>query len=167
MTSKKTKNRGADKIKFRPIKQKDQDFLFGLYASTRQDEMKLVTWDEAEKKKFLKLQFGAQHKFYTEQFGKARFDLIELEGEPIGRLYVDRRKEEIRVIDIALLPEYRSRGLGSELMKNILNEALLKQLPVRIHVEQNNPARRLYDRLGFQQIEENGIYHLMEWLPNK
>ncbi|MCP4379319.1 MAG: GNAT family N-acetyltransferase [bacterium] len=153
-------------VAFRPITANDQDFLCRLYASTRQDEMAVVPWSEAEKEAFLNFQFTAQHKYYQEHFTQAAFDLILLNTEPIGRLYLDHRTEEFHIIDIALLPQYRGQGLGSKLMANILTEAETVGLPVRIHVEKNNPALRLYRRLGFTEIgDDEGVYYLMEWQP--
>ncbi len=90
----------------------DAAFLTEVYASTRADEMARLDWHEAQKRAFLRMQFEAQHKDYTARYRGARFDIIELDREPVGRLYVDRRKREIRVIDIALLPAYRGRGIG-------------------------------------------------------
>jgi ribosomal protein S18 acetylase RimI-like enzyme len=152
-------------VTLRPITADDQEFLSGLYASTRQEEMALVDWPAEKKAEFLQMQFQAQHTFYMEQFKGAAFDLLVLNGQPIGRLYLDRRVDELRIIDIALLPEYRNQGLGSRLMQKILAEAEAAGLPVRIHVEHYNPARRLYQRLGFKEIETNGVYYLMEWTP--
>ena len=93
--------------------------------------------------------------------------IILLDGEPIGRLYVDRRTDEIRIIDIALLAEHRKKGIGSELMGDILAEACNADLPVRIYVEQFNPALHLYERLGFSQANQVGMYYLMEWRPEQ
>ena len=149
----------------RSITPEDQDFLRRVYASTRADEMAMAPWSEEEKEEFLRFQFDAQHKYYQEQFPRAAFDLVLLDGEPIGRLYVDRREDEIRLIDIALLPEHRGCGLGGAIMEEILAEGAAAGKLVRIHVEHNNPAMRLYLRLGFRKIEEQGIYHLMEWTP--
>jgi GNAT superfamily N-acetyltransferase len=143
----------------------DEGFLCRLYASTREDEMAVVPWDEAQKKAFLDMQFAAQHTFYHEQFKQAEFQLILLGDEPIGRLYIDRRADEIRLIDIALLPEHRNKGIGSRFLRNILAEGERAGLPVRIHVEHFNPALRLYERLGFHVIGEHGVYYLMEWSP--
>lgn len=125
----------------------------------------MVPWSDEEKDAFLRFQFDAQSKYYAENFGEAAFDVIELEGERIGRLYVDRRDDEIRLVDIAYLPEFRGQGLGGELMAEVLAEGESKGLLVRIHVEHNNPAMRLYKRLGFKKIEEQGVYWLMEWTP--
>ncbi len=86
-----------------------------------------------------------------------------MEGEPIGRLYLDRRPGELRIIDIALLSEQRGAGIGGALMQTVLDEAALLGKPVRIHVEKNNPAMHLYDRIGFRQVEDQGVYWLMEW----
>ena len=152
-------------ITTRPITEADQAFLRELYASTRAQEMAMVPWSPEEKHAFLSLQFEAQHKFYMEQFPDARFDLLLEGGKPVGRLYLDVRDEEHRLIDIALLPEYRGRGLGRRLMQDVLDEAAQEGKLVRIHVEQNNPAMRLYDRLGFRKIEDQGVYDLMEWRP--
>ena len=125
-----------------------------------------MSWSESEKAEFLRQQFEAQHRFYREQFADAAFDIVLLDDRPVGRLYVDRRADEIRIIDIALLPEARGRGVGTSLMNDLLAEAARRGQPVRIHVERNNPALRLYGRLGFEQIEDQGVYYLMEWRPS-
>ncbi|MEM6455612.1 MAG: GNAT family N-acetyltransferase [Acidobacteriota bacterium] len=154
-------------VTFRPIADDDAPFLAALYASTRADEMRQVPWDDAQKAAFLQMQFEAQHRHYAAHFADAAFDLV-LHGPervPIGRLYLDRRDDELRIIDIALLPDWRGRGIGGALMRRVLDEAAAAGKPVRIHVEKNNPALRLYDRLGFRPIEDQGVYHLMEWRP--
>jgi ribosomal protein S18 acetylase RimI-like enzyme len=84
---------------------------------------------------------------------------------PAGRFYVHRREREIRLMDIALLPEHRGRGIGSALLHDLFAEAAAAGKRVTVHVEEYNPARRLYERLGFKKIGEHGVYHLMEWRP--
>ncbi len=153
-------------VELRAIGPADMEFLYRLYASTRAEEMALVDWSEADKEAFLRRQFDAQHKYYVEQFPAARLDLVLRDGEPIGRLYVDRREDEIRLIDIALLPEHRGGGIGGTMMRELLAEARAAAKPVRIHVERFNPAMRLYERLGFERLEEQGVYDLMEWRPS-
>ncbi len=155
----------APSVAFRPIAERDLEFLCRLYASTREEELAAVPWSGEQKEKFLRFQFEAQHRYYREQFPAARFDLVLVDGEPAGRLYVDLRPDEIRLIDIALLPEHRGRGLGGRLMRRILDQGREAGLPVQIHVERNNPAMRLYRRLGFQEVEEQGVYWLMRWTP--
>jgi ribosomal protein S18 acetylase RimI-like enzyme len=151
----------------RPSTLDDEQFLYRLYASTREDELAVVPWSESEKETFLTTQFNAQHTFYHQQFNEAEFLIIEQDNEPIGRLYLDRRDDEIRIVDIALLPSHRNRGIGTKYLESILEEGQGAGLPVRIHVERNNTALRLYERLGFQKVTENGVYFLMEKWPNK
>lgn len=154
-------------VTFRPFGPEDMEFLFQVYASTRMDEMAIVPWDDNQKADFLNMQFNAQHTYYQEHYKGAAFDLILLDGEPIGRLYLTQWEDEMRVIDIAILPEYRNRGIGRAIYDDIMAEAKAAGKTVSIHVEQNNPARRLYDRLGFRpEGDESGIYVLMVWHPD-
>jgi GNAT superfamily N-acetyltransferase len=152
-------------VVFRPADDTDQPFLCALYASTREDEMRLVDWSEAQKSSFLNMQFDAQHRYYREQFPAAEYLVVERDGEAIGRIYLDRRTDELRLIDIALIPEVRNQGLGEALLLDLLDEGRSKALPVSIHVERFNPAMRLYLRLGFQPVKDQGVYQLLEWRP--
>lgn len=150
-------------ISLRPLQELDLPFLYRVYASTRKEELSAVPWSAEQKADFLRMQFEAQHAYYQEQFPAASYDIVVVIGKLAGRLYVDRRRDEIRIIDIALLPEYRGQGTGSKLLQGILQEARSQGVPVRIHVESNNPAMNLYQRLGFRMIEEQGVYHLMQY----
>jgi len=152
-------------ITLRPIIPSDQDFLYRVYASTREEELEQVNWNEAQKTAFIRMQFNAQHRYYAENYPQAKFQIILLNGEPAGRLYVDWRKAEIRIIDITLLPAFRGQGIGSRLLNEILAEGQARGMPVTIHVERFNPALRLYKRLGFQQIQDKEVYYLMKWTP--
>jgi ribosomal protein S18 acetylase RimI-like enzyme len=146
------------KIELRPATAADEAFLLAVYASTREEELAAVPWDPATKDAFLRMQFAAQDGHYRQQFPGATYDVVTVDGEPAGRLYVDRGDTEIRIVDIALLPEHRGRGLGTALLAPILEEGKT----VSIHVERGNPARRLYARLGFVEVEEQGVYLLLE-----
>jgi GNAT superfamily N-acetyltransferase len=152
-------------VTFRPIRPDDEPFLYRVYASTRDEELRPVDWTPAQKTAFLLQQFQAQHAFYQEQYAGARFEVILLDDQPIGRLYVARWSDEIRIVDIALLPEHRGTGIGSGILQSLLAEAASAGKPVRVHVERLNPARRLYDQLGFLPIEDKGVYWLLEWRP--
>ena len=154
-------------LTLRPIADDDRDLLYRVYASTREDELAQVAWDEDQKAAFLRMQFDAQYSYYAEHYPNAQFQVILLNGEPIGRLYLERRAREIRIVDIALLPEYRNRGIGSALLHEILAEGQRAGLPVTIHVECFNPALRLYERLGFRKLEDKGVYYFMEKPPDR
>jgi GNAT superfamily N-acetyltransferase len=152
-------------VAFRPIQPDDEPFLYRLYASTREAELRPVPWTSEQKAAFLRQQFQAQHAFYQEQYRDTRFEVILRDGQPIGRLYVARWADEIRIVDIALLPEHRGGGIGTGILRDLLAEAAAAGKRVRIHVERLNPARRLYERLGFAPVEDKGVYVLMEWRP--
>ncbi len=152
-------------LTLRPVTDADMEFLFRLYASTREEELAAVPWTAEQKEVFLHQQFAAQHEYWQANYTDTTWDLVLLDGEPIGRLYVARWAEEIRIVDIALLPEHRSRGIGTALLRDIFAEGDREGKPVSIHVEIYNPARRLYGRLGFEDIEDKGVYILMERAP--
>jgi ribosomal protein S18 acetylase RimI-like enzyme len=153
----------SDSITFRPVTKDDERFLFHVYASTRADEMTQVPWTDEQKLEFLAMQFRAQSDHYALVFENAAFLIIVRLGVDIGRLYIDRQPDEIHLIDIALLPEYRRGGLGTKLLNDVLEEGRTSNRKVTIYVEHFNPARHLYDRLGFRHVDTNGVYHLMEW----
>ena len=153
----------AGEVRFRPIQEQDEEFLYGLYASTRVEELAHTQWNDAQKAEFLRMQFQAQHRHYLSHFAGAEFLIVLRDDQPIGRLYVERRPGEVRLIDIALLPDWRSRGLGGALMRDLMGDARNQGLPVRLHVEKFNPALRLYERLGFRPMEDLGVHLLMEW----
>ena len=121
--------------------------------------------DDAEREAFLRMQFQCQHDHYQVHFEKAQFDLIIWDGNRVGRLYVDRADDEIRIIDIALLPEYRGRGIGRGLITLLIEEAEKANKPVRLRVEPDNPALRLYEQLGFQMIADEQVNWHMQWTP--
>ena len=150
-------------VELRPRRDDDRPFLARLYASTRADEMALLDWSQEEKTAFLAMQFEAQTRHYDEHYGDAEFLIIERNHEPIGRLYLQRREDEIRIVDIALLPKAQRAGIGGRLLRRVLDEAADTGRAVRIHVERNNPALALYQRLGFRKIDDLGVYYLMEW----
>jgi len=149
----------------RPIAPEDRDLLLRIYASTREEELAMTDWDEARKAEFLAGQFAAQDTWYRERYPGATLDVIEVGGERAGRLYVHRREREIRLMDIALLPEFRGAGLGTAIVEDLSAEAAAAGKTLTIHVEMYNPALRLYERLGFRRIGEHGVYLLMEWTP--
>jgi ribosomal protein S18 acetylase RimI-like enzyme len=152
-------------ISLRAIREDDREFLCRVYASTRREELASVPWTAEQKDAFLRMQFRAQDTHYRAHYPHAEFSIILLDGCPVGRLYLDRRADEIRIVDIALLPEHRGAGIGSSLLRGILAEAARTGKAVTIHVEHNNPALRLYRRLGFTPIGDAGVYTLMEWRP--
>jgi ribosomal protein S18 acetylase RimI-like enzyme len=151
----------------RRVQPGDEPLLFQIYASTRLAELAALGWSAAEQATFLRQQFDTQDQHYREHYAGADFQIILLGDHPIGRLYIARWPDEIRLIDIALLPERRNAGVGSWLIGGLLNEAALAGRPMRLHVEPCNPALRLYQRLGFTKIADHGLHWVMEWASGR
>lgn len=154
-------------ITLRPVEPKDYDFLVELYGSTRADELALVPWNEEERLAFVRAQFNAQQEHYAKNYPGARHDVIVANGREVGRLYVARLDQEIRIIDIILLPAERNVGIGSYLIKQLLDEAKQSGKMTRIYVEEFNPSLRLFERLGFSPTEQHGIHLLMQCNPGQ
>jgi GNAT superfamily N-acetyltransferase len=153
-------------LKLRLFSERDIPFLKSVYFSTREEELKQVSaWTNEIKNTFLTQQFEAQHEYYQKNYVGAKFYVIEFEKESIGRLYyVEDFEGTIRIIDIAILPKFQKKGLGTIILNAIFERANTIKQPVTIHVESFNPAMELYKRIGFKKISEtNGIYHLLQW----
>jgi ribosomal protein S18 acetylase RimI-like enzyme len=147
----------------------DLPFLAEVYATTRREELAHVPWPDEQKAAFLRWQFENQDRSYHQYYPQCEFLVIERSSGPsaeaIGRLYVDRWSDQIRLVDIALLPAYRGAGHGGALLQSILREGQASGKAVSIHVEANNRAMTLYRRLGFVPVDSNGVYLLMRWEP--
>jgi GNAT superfamily N-acetyltransferase len=151
--------------RFRPETEADLPFLRRLYISTRWEELAVVDWTEAQKIAFLEQQFAAQRHHYLAYYADSVFDVLEAPGGPAGRLYLQRLPTLLLIVDIALLPEWRGRGIGTAVVEEIFAEARPHGKAVEIAVEKFNPAQRLYLRLGFRQYSEDGPYLFMRWQP--
>lgn len=154
-----------DVVTLRPIVPDDAPLLLAIYSSTRVEELAGVAWDDDQKAAFLRQQFEAQHRQYQEGYRDASFQIVLIGGQPAGRLYLASGADEIRIVDIAMLPAFRNRGVGSGLIAQVQAEAMRTGRAVRIHVERFNPALRLYERLGFRPIADRGVYWFLEWAP--
>jgi len=153
-------------IALRPETAADAAFVERLYIANRWDEMAPTGWSDDEKVSFLQQQQRFQLIHYQTYYRDAARGIITSGGEAIGRLYVLKMAGDIRIVDIAIVPEQRSRGIGTALILAVFDQARQDGAKVSIHVEQFNPARRLYDRLGFEPAGDKGIYTLMEWTPS-
>lgn len=143
----------------------DLPFVAALYGSTREDELARVGWPAELRQAFLAQQHDAQHRHYRAAYPNAEWLIVERSGEPIGRLYLAEWESELRVIDISLVPGARGGGIGGALLADVIAAAERGNRKVSIHVELHNPARRLYERLGFAPVEDKGAYLLMERPP--
>lgn len=152
-------------ISLRPAAASDYAFMRDLYGWTRAEEMRHFPFDEEQKRVFLDQQFAAQFEHYGIHYPTCERNIIESEGIAVGRLWIDEWKDQIRLVDIALMPDWRGRGVGTQLLHEVLERGSRAGKPVTIHVEAYNPALRLYERLGFEKVDTNGVYFLMKWTP--
>jgi ribosomal protein S18 acetylase RimI-like enzyme len=152
-------------ITLRETEPQDEQFLLEVYASTRQEELAQVPWNESQRESFIRMQFQAQHSYYRERFSRADYNVILLNGERVGRLYVLRDQDALRILDLTVLPRYRRSGIGTWLIRELLREAEETGRPVQIYVETFSASLNLFKRLGFSSIAEEGINCLLEWRP--
>lgn len=159
---------GGDPLHLRPALPDDEPFLFDLYASTRED---VRSWGlpPAQAEAMLRMQHQARARSYRMEFPGAEDQIVLVDGAPAGRLCVDRTGAALRLVDVALLPRHRGRGLGGRLVEAVLEEARAGRRAVELHVLEGNPAARLYRRLGFAFVEPGGEspYRRMRWEPGE
>jgi len=152
----------ASKITLRPVQDSDNEFLLKVYGSTREQELAHVPWTAEQKQQFVRMQYEAQKSHYAAQHPQASHEIICVEGTDAGRLYLDRAGEKFHILDITLLPEHRNRGAGSFLMGQIMADAQEAGKPVSIFVETFNPSLRLFQRLGFTPVQQEGFHLLLQ-----
>lgn len=158
---------GGGDVRLRTVEASDEDFLLRVYADSRAEEMRLVPWNDEQKLAFLRSQFEAQREQYQARFPDAEYSVILYKEQPAGRLWIGRTDEQIRLLDIAILPEFQNRGIGTTLLRKLLAESEQKNLPLRHMVfKPNTAALRFYQRFGFQQIDDVGAYIHMERRPD-
>jgi ribosomal protein S18 acetylase RimI-like enzyme len=151
------------KLSVRPAGQVDAPFLRRVYRSTREVEMAPWAFSDAQKEDYCATRFAAQEKGYRAIFPKAEFLVVMCDGDAVGRLYRAAAAGVLHVLDIALLPPWRNLGVGTHLMRESMAKAHAGGMPLQLQVEKGNPARRLFARLGFREIEDTGIYVRLEW----
>lgn len=148
-------------LTMRPETSADEEFRLALFAQSRPD---LALLPEPVRASIVPMQFRAQIAGYRAQFPAARYDILERDGERVGRLVHDRSQNELHLIDIALLPALRNQGLGTAVLHALMNDARAAGIAMRLAVAEGNPAaRRLYERLGFVAIERRPADTVMEW----
>ncbi len=150
-------------VTFRPAGPDDESFLLGVYASTREQELAMTGWNQTQQDAFIRMQFAAQQTHYRAHFPQGDHRIILVNGQAAGRLYTAETDEEIRILDITMLPSHRSAGIGSPIIKGLLARASETGKRVRIYVETYNRSVRLFERLGFARIEDDGVNILFEW----
>jgi ribosomal protein S18 acetylase RimI-like enzyme len=155
----------AEAIDLRPATAEDQGFLVAVYKSSRGDDLRDLGWDKDRIDVFLEMQYQAQRTFDQTDHSRATDEIVLCSGQRAGRLLVDADEDEIRFIDLALLPEYRDRGLGTYLVRRLQKQASAANKPLRLQVIRFSRAVNLFERLGFSRTSETGTHFQMEWKP--
>ena len=141
-----------------------QAFIEALYRSTREAELRLTNWTEEQKTMFCRMQQFAQLADYRSKPG-ASHEVVFYQKKPVGRLFCWESATEIRLADISLLPEFRGKGIGRAVLTGLINTARRKKKPLTLHVAAHNPARRLYESLGFRTVWAENDAERMELRP--
>lgn len=155
----------SQSISTRLVTPDDDQFLRRVYKSSRGDDLRGLEWDEDRIDEFLEMQYDAERKFFENDYRKATNQIVALDGEPAGRLIIERREHEIRCVDLSLLPEHRNQGVGTFIISTLQSEATAANVPLRLQVIRFNRAVNLFERLGFVRTSETGTHFQMEWLP--
>jgi GNAT superfamily N-acetyltransferase len=156
---------GGD-VHLRPVTDEDEEFLLAVYLDSREEELAQAVWAEGQKEAFVRWQYEMQRLEYDARFPDARYDVILVDGQPAGRIWVGSDDKQIRLLDIALLKQFQNRGVGTVLVGKLIDEAVgAKKLLRHMVFALNNNAHRFYERLGFVVIEDLGGYKHMEWRP--
>lgn len=151
------------KVTLRRVEPTDEPFLRALYITTR-DDLAHLPLSEDQKSSLLLMQYEAQRRQYEIEFPQADHDIVLYGGKAVGRYLIDQREDEIMGIDLSILPEYRSLGIGATVIGNTLKEAKSSDRPFRFHVSVNNRrAMRLYERLGCSVSGSSATEFEMEW----
>ena len=152
------------RLGFRPISDDDELLFAGrVYASVRKDYLAGLPWNDVQKAAFLLLQFRAQHAWYQQEYPEADWLLISRREEDIGRLYINRGEEELRIIDIALMPAHRRKGAGEAILRDLMDEAAACGSVLSAEVDKASRAMRLFRRLGFTIEADRGDCDLLRW----
>ncbi len=152
-------------LTLRPGTAGDESFLFGVYASTRREELDAAGWDEGARRMFLDMQFKAQRQGYRGAYPEADFSIVLRDSVPAGQIVVSRGELLIQLVDVALLPEHRGQGIGGVLLTRLLKEAAQANQRVRLMAVKGSRASRLYARMGFRKLEQGDLFDTWQWTP--
>ena len=152
----------AVQITLRDVCDEDREFLLSVYEAGRETELAMVPWDAAQRRAFVEHQFDAQDMHYRTYYEGSTHEIILFDGVPAGRLYLNRA-DQIAILDIAVLPEFRNRGIGTALIRRLKDEAATSGRVLRIYIESFNPSQKLFTDLGFAVVEDDGVMRQFVW----
>ncbi|MBS1792006.1 MAG: GNAT family N-acetyltransferase [Acidobacteria bacterium] len=152
-------------IRLRSSVPEDEDFLVAVYGSTRQQELAMVPWTEEQKEAFVRFQLKAQLAHYQNEYPNAEYSIILFDDQPVGRLYIDRREDDLRIMDITLLPEHRGKGISSPIIRHLMDEASVLEKRLSINLDKLSQSQPIFEHFGFNPAEDSGFHVLYAWHP--
>jgi len=152
-------------ITFKKIQEQDQEFITKVYRSTREKELDLTNWPEDQKHRFTIMQMIAQLTDYEKNYKGATYEMVLYKKKPAGRLYLWETNNEIRIMDLSLLPEFQGKGIGRDILAGIVQSAKQKKKIASLHVIHGHPSKRMYERVGFKKVSETATHEYMEYNP--
>ncbi|MGH9802527.1 MAG: GNAT family N-acetyltransferase [Blastocatellia bacterium] len=156
-------------IRLRPAVAEDEDFLVAVYGSTREQELAMVPWTDEQREAFVRFQLKAQLQHYQAEYPNAEYSIILFEAQPVGRVYIDRREAEVRIMDITLLPEHRGKGISSPIIRRLMDEATASAKNLSINLDKLSQSHAVFEKLGFKAPEATGddasFHVLYVWQP--
>jgi ribosomal protein S18 acetylase RimI-like enzyme len=152
-------------VSLRPVEPTDRDALVAIFVTTRERELALLPLPEPAWTAFVQQQFEAQDRSWRTAYPDASRMAVTLDGEVVGRFYVDRGAGALHIIEISLMPAHRGQGIGTHLLAELIAESEAAGIPLTLHVDRTNPAVRLYSRLGFDVVGDEGLYLSMRLRP--
>ena len=153
-----------ESITLRPATEDDRQFLLALYKSSRGDDLRDLGWEEERIAEFLEMQYEAHQNFLANDHPDIQDQVVLSFGEPVGHLALEQRPEEIRLVDVSLMPAQRQHGTGTLLIQELQTQAAAAKRPLRLQVIRFSRAVGLFERLGFRRTSETGSHFQMEWL---
>lgn len=153
-----SRNGRAMEFTLRPASPEDYPWLWSLKRETMRPYVEQMWggWDEI-----------AQESFFHRNFEPSNIRVIVAEGRDVGLLHVERENEGLFLANIQILPAFQNRGVGSAVVRRAIDEAHAAGLPLRLQVlKSNHPARRLYERLGFELTQESGSHFHLRIRPS-
>lgn len=153
-------------LRIRLAEPADEETLFAVFASSREREMEPMMLPPEMKEHMLRLQYDGQLGSYGHTFPDSRIWVLEMEGMTAGRLVLEYRRDEIWVVDIAILPDHRNAGLGGAILRRLMDQATASGRILRGSVSPYNPARALYRRMGVRELGQGHEPMIpLEWRP--
>jgi ribosomal protein S18 acetylase RimI-like enzyme len=150
----------------RPVTAEDEPFLRHLIIATLAEELAAWAWPEAIRDQLLEMQYRIRRQGIDANYPGSDRSVIFTEGQPVGWIVVTWSAKDVHIVEIAVLPEQRGKGIGTRVLGDVITEAVHRGIPARLQVNVTNRAIGLYGRLGFVRTGGDEVQHFLERVPD-